>query len=140
MKDMKERSVMKRFFRLVVCLLLIGGWTLSAASLHVVRTPAKVMVFPKDRVNFRDTYVDTRDWTLDSVSQHPAVSARILQRGHADLLSHVVADPSRGDLIAQLTQAIAHPQSAPPATQPAVMQRVAAGVHAAAQTVKSIFN
>lgn len=121
-------------------LLLIGGWTLASASLHVVRTPGKVLIIPKDRVGFRDTYVDTRAWTLESVSQHPSVSARLVHLDRASLLSHVITDNSRGEVRAQLIEAIDHPQAAPPSTRPAMVQKVTSQIHAASRTVRSIFN
>jgi len=130
----------KRFFRLAVFALLVGGWTLASASLHVVRTPGKVIVIPKDRVRFHDTFVDTRRWTLDNVSQHPDVSARLVHLGRADLLAHVVTDNTRGDVETQLSEAIAHPQPLPPTTRPAAIEKVVAEVHTATAAVKSIFN
>ncbi len=129
---------MKGLFRFATVLLLAGGWGLSAAAIHVVRTPGKVILIPKDRLQFHDTFVDTRHWTLDNVRQHPAVSLRLVQRGKADMLAHVVQN--QGDVEAQIIDAIAHPDAAPPTTTPAVVDKVKAEFQTATQSMKSIFD
>jgi hypothetical protein len=130
---------MRHLFRFIVFVLLVGGWSLAAASLYVVRTTGqKVVVIPKDHISFKDTYVDTRAWTLDNVRQHPAVVKRMIAEGKADLLANTV-DPSRGDVQAQLTEAIEQPAATSPAAQNAA-KKIKAGVHAATQEAKSIFN
>jgi hypothetical protein len=128
----------KKLIRLTTLLLLVSGWGLAAGALHVVRTPTRVILVPKDRVGFHDTYVDTRHWTLTNVRQHAAVSARIVAIGKADLLKNAVDNPN-GDVQAQLLDAIAHPEPPPPTTQPAIVQKAAAEMHAAAKAVRSIF-
>ena len=130
---------MQRAFRLLTITLLAGGWTLSAAALHVVRAPGHVVVVPKDRLGFHDTYVDARHWTLTDVSAHPAVSARLVQIGRSNLLADAT-DPKLGDPQVQILAAIAHPQVAPPATQPAMVQRVKDGVNHAVASVKSVLD
>jgi hypothetical protein len=130
---------MKKLFRLTTLALLVGGWTLAAAALHVVRTPGHVIVVPKDRLGFQETYVDARHWTIQNVSQHPVVSARLVSLGKAPLLAYTVENPN-GDVQEQLAEAIAHPQAAPPSTQPAMVQRVKDDVHAATQAVRAVFD
>jgi hypothetical protein len=129
----------KRLFRLTVLALLVGGWTLASSALHVVRTPGHVIVLPKNRLTFHDTYVDTRGWTIQNVRQHPDVSARIVQVGKGNLLAHAV-DNSAGDVQAQLTDAIAHPLAAPATTRPAIVDKAMAEVHAATQSVRAVFD
>jgi hypothetical protein len=129
----------KRLFRLTVFVLLLGGWTLAGSALHIVRTPGHVIMLPKNRLSFHDTYVDTRAWTIENVRQHPDVSARIVQVGKAKLLAHAV-DNSAGDVQAQLADAIAHPLVAPPTTKPAMVEKVEAELHAATQSVRAVFD
>jgi hypothetical protein len=88
---------MKNAFRLLVATLLISGWLLAAASLHVIVAPGnagssapRVVVLPKDRLGVGDTYVDTRGWSIDDVANHPAVAKRLLATGKADVLAHTV--------------------------------------------------
>lgn len=87
---------MKTILRLIFLILLLGGWGLAAAALHVVRTPTTITVVPKDRLSFADTYVDTRSWTLADAANHPAVVARLLALGKANVLSNL-ADPKSSE-------------------------------------------
>lgn len=96
-------------FKLFVLFLLVGGWALAAASLHVVRTPANfltVTVIPKDELSFADTYVDTREWTMDDVPKHNDLVCRLLATGNADVLAHVVDPKNSHDPAAQLAEAL----------------------------------
>lgn len=74
---------MKTFFRLLVLCLILGGWALAAAALHVVRTEGqipvigKVLFVPKEHMSFKDIYVDTRAWTDADREAHPLVTARL---------------------------------------------------------------
>ena len=94
---------MKTVFRLIVCLLLIVGWGLAALSLHVVRTPDSIPItlVPKERFGVTDTYVDTRNWTVNDAAQHPAVVQKLISIGKADLLKHVVGIDTHGSTTAQ---------------------------------------
>ena len=94
---------MKTIIRLIVCLLLIVGWGLAALSLHVVRTPDAIPItlIPKERFGVTDTYVDTRNWTVNDAAQHPAVVQKLISIGKADLLKHVVGLDTHGTTTAQ---------------------------------------
>jgi hypothetical protein len=96
-------------FKLFVLFLLVGGWALSAAALHVVRTPANLLtvtVIPKNELSFEDTYVDTRQWTMEDVPKHDDLVRRIITTGRSDVLAHV-ADPKSGrDVPTQLADAL----------------------------------
>ena len=99
---------MKTTFRVIVTLLLLAGWMLAVSAMHVIRTAGTPIVIPKDRLSFRDTYVDVRNWTLDDVSRHAPVAKRLIATGKADVLSGAVGSPSGSeDLVAKLTAAIA---------------------------------
>jgi hypothetical protein len=114
---------MKKIFRLLVVVLLLGGWTLAAFALHVVVAPGKpgrVIFVPKNQLGIKDTYVDTRNWTIGDVANHPAVTQRLLETGKADALTQV-AKPG-DDLVSVLNDAITN---GAPTTQPA-----ASGAHA----------
>lgn len=125
---------MKKLFRLVVLLLIAGGWGLASSALYVVRTPSKVIVIPKDHLDFKDTYVDTRQWTLADDAAHPEVVARLVQAGKSDLLAHTV-NTNSGPVDVQLTLAIHNP--AGPATQPSVTDKVTAKAKQVADAVKA---
>jgi len=110
---------MKKLFRLIVLVLLLGGWTVAALSLHVIRDDKRIVVIPKQRLDYHDTYVDTSKWTLDDVGKHPAVVMRLIETGKTDVLAHV--DPkSSGDALATDLQSVI--QSVP-TTQPQVVNR-----------------
>jgi hypothetical protein len=98
---------MKNIFRFFVCLLLLVGWGLAALSLHVIRTPGDmpIRLVPKERFDYRDTYVDTTKWTIDDVTQHPALVSKLLRVGKGDLLKHVVPDKN-ADVPSQLGDAL----------------------------------
>jgi hypothetical protein len=99
---------MKNFFRLSVFLLLAGGWALASSALYVVRTPSKVLIFPKNQLGFHDTYVDTRLWTISDDRAHPALIGRIVQLQKCDAMSHTV-DTHLGPVEVQLAAAVAFP-------------------------------
>jgi hypothetical protein len=113
---------MKATFRFIVLILLLAGWSLAALSLHVVRGEgSRVIVLPKQSLDWRDIYVDTRGWTLDDVANHPAVVNRLIQNGKADVLQRLVPNATGDALAAQLKDAIDRgPQTTKPVqtTQP----------------------
>jgi hypothetical protein len=132
---------MRTLFRLVTLFLLLSGWGLAAASLHVIISPDHLPVFiPKDRMGFHDTYVDTRKWTLDDVRAHREVVLRIAQVGKAELLAHAV-DLSKGTLQSQLGDAIQHSEPDTSGTVDAIVSaKVNDEVNAATKAVKSVFD
>jgi hypothetical protein len=109
---------MKTMFRAIVALLLVGGWTLAAASLHIVRAPGRVIIVPKDHLSFHEIYIDTQTWTMNDVSTHPIVVKRLMERGKTDALQHVAPDASSEKLAQKLHDAI---DNAPPSTQQAAL-------------------
>jgi hypothetical protein len=111
---------MKKLFRMIVLVLLLGGWSLAALSLHVVRDGSRVVVIPKARLDYHDVYVDSSKWTLDDVAKHPAVVARLIEAGKADLLQHVAPKATGDALPATLETAMQRGPQSVPTTQPAV--------------------
>ena len=100
---------MKTILRLFVFGLVVAGWALAALSLHVVRTPGapkEFIVVPKNRLHYLDTYVDTRAWTIDDVSNHPAVAQRLIDTGKTAALSHVVGSTDASEVHEKVTAAI----------------------------------
>lgn len=100
---------MKNLFRLVVFLLLIGGWGLAAMSLHIVRTPGtasrEFIVVPKNRLGFGDTYVDARGWTLDDVWAHRSVIGRMIETEKYMALAHVTGETEPAEVRQKLDDA-----------------------------------
>ena len=102
---------MKKLFKLLVVLVLLGGWVLASRTLYVVRGPGKFAGIPrtewagkfalitKDCMGWRDTYVDTSHWTPTDIANHPQLVQRIKESGHKDLISHItetgLADASK---------------------------------------------
>jgi hypothetical protein len=102
---------MKSLFYLTVLVLLVSGWGLAAASLHVVRTPhgIPITLVPKSDLGLSDTYVDTRTWTLSDVPLHAVVVERLIRTGKADALRHVVDESIDSDVETQLAEALIGP-------------------------------
>src|SRR4051794_17002046 len=98
---------MKTLFRLIVLVLLLVGWGLAALSLYVVRTPEKIGIVTKSRLDWRDTYVDTRTWTLEDAANHPFLVERLIKGGKTDLLAHVERPQDGRDLQTALNDALA---------------------------------
>ena len=85
---------MKTFFRLFVFVLLLAGWTLAAGALHVVRTPDKIIVIPKNRIHYKETYVDVTRWTSDDLATHTGIVERLHQTGKSNIVHGIEAIPS----------------------------------------------
>ena len=91
---------MKKSFRLFVFLLLVGGWALAAASLHVVRTPGAIPKLgalhfvPKANLSYSETWLDTTKWTSADVDNHPAFKHRLEDAGKLAWIKHVAVAPS----------------------------------------------
>lgn len=109
----ERESLMKTIFRMISLSLMLGGWSLAALSLHVVRTPGCIDLITKQSLDYRDTWADTRTWTMADVPKHAALVSRVLATGNADLLSHLLDSHERGDIKQQLATAL---QQTPPAS------------------------
>jgi hypothetical protein len=60
----------------------------------VIRTPDEIPItlVPKERFGVTDTYVDTRNWTVNDAAKHPALVQKLINVGKADVLRHIVPD------------------------------------------------
>src|SRR5215212_10794904 len=95
---------MKKLFKLLVVLVLLGGWVLASRTLYLVRSPGRFMGIPKtegagkfalitkDCMGWRDTYADTSHWTPTDLTTHAALVQRIKESGRKDLISHVTEE------------------------------------------------
>jgi hypothetical protein len=105
---------LKNTFRLLVTVLLLGGWLLAASALHVVWTGNKAIIIPKNRIGVRETYVNTSAWSADDVTNHPALAKRLVDTGHADAIAAAFKDISPSDLPTKINEAV----SKTPTTKP----------------------
>jgi hypothetical protein len=100
---------MKTLFRLVVFVLLVGGWALAASAVHVVRTDGtgsrEFIVVPKNRIGIEDTYVDTRTWTLDDVPNHKSLVGRMIDTEKYMALAHVTGEKEPSEVQQRLADA-----------------------------------
>ncbi|HTW93536.1 MAG TPA: hypothetical protein VMD30_02005 [Tepidisphaeraceae bacterium] len=90
--------MIKTAIRLVFLVLLLAGWSLAALSLHVIRTPGRFVVIPKERLGITDTYVDARKWTLGDLANHPDLVKRLLETNKADQFKYLTGDDADGQL------------------------------------------
>jgi hypothetical protein len=126
------RTNMKKAFRIIVAMLLIGGWGLAASALHVVWTGSMPVVIPKNRVGVRDTYVNVAKWKApEDVQNHAEVAQRLLATNRENLIAHVFNAPDHDTLVAQIQDCVAKG----PTTRPAdVFQKA----HDAVETAKAV--
>jgi hypothetical protein len=129
---------MKGFIRFVTLGVIVTGWGLAATAMHMIRTPGNLILIPKDRLGFQDTYVDARQWTSTDLRQHPAVVARLIHLDRSQAMAFAV-DNKRGNIERQLTYAVEHPM-VPTTSSPVVVEKVTDQLSAAAKTVRSIFD
>lgn len=114
----RKGSQVKTLFRMVVVVLLLAGWGLAALSLHVIRTPQTVTVVPKNRLGLSDTFVDTREWTLEQAGGHARVVERLIEVEKAAVLQHLAADASETELVRRLRDAVEDYDAARPGEAP----------------------
>jgi hypothetical protein len=103
---------MKIVFRLFVLALLVGGWALAAAALHLLVAPGSVpwlgdvIVMPKDHLGYRETFADVRKWTATDLATHPAIANRLQSLRKTDVLDRIERNTNPS------------PITSPPTTQP----------------------
>jgi hypothetical protein len=119
---------MKTLFRLVVFVLLVGGWGLAASALHLVRTDAsnsrEYIIVPKNRIGIDDTYVDTRAWTIDDVPSHKSVVNRMIETEKYMAIAHVTGEKEPAEVQQRLADALLRaPMPKPEATTTPVVEK-----------------
>jgi hypothetical protein len=114
MLKFEKEAAMKTFrqlFRATMLVLLVGGWSLASAAVHVIRVPGQwypVVITKARPTTFHDTYVDTRTWTISDDAAHADVVARLIQLNETGVLAHTV-NTTNGAVQVQLMAAIAQP-------------------------------
>ncbi len=84
------KRLLRNLVRVATTVSFLAGWTLAAASLHVIWTPDVLpKLVTKDSLGFGSTFVDTRGWTLEDAATHPTVVKRLLETGRLNDLAHV---------------------------------------------------
>ena len=106
---------MKSLFKLIVFVLFVGGWALAAGAVYVVRTPERVIVLPKERMRFPETYTDVRAWTLNDVAAHPELTRRLIESGKVSALTRAAGGGDETQVTATIEDTLAN---GPPATAP----------------------
>jgi len=112
---------MKKVFKLCKFVFMVafifGGWTLAAASLHVVHAPGamlwnkvpyNVRVVPKSNLTFKDTFVDTTKWTVADLDAHPEFVARLQQANRTCLIEQAEKTPAPSQATASATNVEKH--------------------------------
>ena len=111
---------MKKFIRFIFVMLFLGMGALATSALYIVRVPGpekQVIIVPKNQLGFVDTYVDTRNWSMDDAVKHAAVVQRIIETGKADRLIHLASKGDPRPIDQQLSDAAASAGTMP-ATSP----------------------
>jgi hypothetical protein len=103
----------KLLIRFLSVLMIFGGWGLAALAVHVVRTPdpsntqqSKLVIVPKNELDWHDTYVDARGWTMTDVAQHQMLMHRVVFAGKADEFKFLGDPKSKDDITTQLIDAL----------------------------------
>jgi hypothetical protein len=125
---------MKKLFKLLLVAILLGGWVLASRSVYLVRAPGRLAGIPrtewagkfavitKDCMGWRDTYVDTSNWTPTDMANHPQVLQRIKESGRKDLISHIteqgLADAAKTNAAAGEIAIKPEPTPAPAPVEP----------------------
>jgi hypothetical protein len=103
----------KSIFRLIFLLLMLSGWAVAALSVYVIRTPdpnnpqaSKLIVVPKNRLDYNDTYVDARTWTMADVPNHRMIIMRVLESDKSGEMQYLADPKSKKDIRTQLRDAV----------------------------------
>ena len=113
---------MKALFKFILLLLFLAGWALATAAVHIVATRkpdgtgTRVIVVPKDRIRFEETFADVRAWTLQDVAAHPNLSRRLLDTGKSSALAHVTGETDEAAVVDALNDTL---ENGPPPPAPA---------------------
>jgi hypothetical protein len=129
---------MKSLFRSILFVLFVGGWALASAAVYVVRTPSKFVIITKDHFGYRDTYVDTRLWTMPDDRAHATLVARLVELNRTDVLAHTVN--AGGASVAAQLSVIAATSPTPSTANPDLTGNAKAELKTVTDEVKSKLN
>lgn len=104
---------MKKLIKFVLVVAFVfGGWTLAAASLHVVRAPGsmcrgliptRLQIIPKNSLSFKETWIDTTKWTSADVAAHPVFVDRLQEANKMELIKDAMQKPAPSEAQASAT-------------------------------------
>jgi hypothetical protein len=83
---------MRRLIAVFLGAAIGGGAVFAAFYYHVVRTDKTWLIVPKQRLDWRDAYVDIRGWSPRDWGAHRDLSHNLIVMGRGDLVTHSVAD------------------------------------------------
>ncbi len=83
---------MRRLIAILLGAAIGGGGVFAAFYYHVVRTEKSWLIVPKQRLDWRDAYVDIRGWSHREWSTHRDLSQDLIAMGRGDLVSRSIAD------------------------------------------------
>jgi len=83
---------MRRLIALLLGVAIGGAGVFGAFYYHVVRTETTWLVVRKQRLDWRDAYVDIRGWSYGEWSAHRDLSQNLIAMGRGDLVSRSVTD------------------------------------------------
>ncbi|MGC4123273.1 MAG: hypothetical protein QM765_53640 [Myxococcales bacterium] len=75
---------------------LVAGGLFAATSLHLIRTPQRLLLARKSRLGFHETYVDVRSWGAMEYVKNPAIAAILAKHGIAAALGVPQTPSERG--------------------------------------------
>jgi hypothetical protein len=117
--ELVRRAIVKSIVRFLCVMMILGGWSLAALALHVVRMPdpsnpqqSKLLVIPKNTLDLSDTYVDARNWTMSDVRDHEMLILRVLQTKKTAEFNFLADPKSKDDIATQLTEVLSDPKAA----------------------------
>jgi hypothetical protein len=83
---------MRRLIAVLLGAAIGGGGVFAAFYYHLVRTDKTWLIVPKQRLDWRDAYVDIRGWSHREWSNHRDLSNNLIAMGRSDLVARSVAD------------------------------------------------
>jgi hypothetical protein len=83
---------MRRLIALVLGAAIGGAVVFGSFYYHIVRTDKTWLIVPKQRLDWRDAYVDIRGWSHREWSNHRDLSNNLIVMGRGDLVARSVAD------------------------------------------------
>lgn len=64
----------------------------AAFQFHLIRTQQRFLLVRKQQADWRDAYVDVREWSYRDWTNHPRLSENLVAAGHGDVVVRSGAD------------------------------------------------